>query len=116
MILAETHARLALDALRYFTIGEGCALMIVSGVSVLDAFVYAWPRVLRFGIVLRWFGRFGIVAFITYFVHQRLGKPLNMWTPFAFTSFTFLLVGTWLTRAYEFNWKDHEMKFTKEPL
>lgn len=104
-MVAETFAVAAADSLRYLTIGEGIALMVISGFSVIDAFVYAWPRRLRLGITLRWLGRFGLIAFGSYFTWQRLHHGLNWYTPWTCGTFTILLAGTWLTRDYEYLWK-----------
>lgn len=119
-LVADIWIQHLLDAWRYFTIGEGIALMLVSGVSVIDSFIYAWPMKMRIGVSFRWLGRFGLVLFITYFIHTRVGsRHVNWYTPLACLTFSLLLVGTWLTKEYEFFWKDIDGEYKrgmKEPL
>lgn len=104
-MIAEALDIIALDALRYVTIGEGIALMVVSGFSVIDAWIYAWPPDLRLGIGFRWLGRFGLVGFMVYFTFERLHGSMNWYTPWTCTTFTIILIGTWLTRRYDFFWR-----------
>lgn len=120
MSITASASTIALNGWRFFTIGEGIALMLVSGISVVDAFAYAWPPVLKISITMRWLGRFGIVAFITVFEWERLGhRDINWYTPVASASLSVLLLGVWLGRKDDFMWRDIEslgIKGTREPL
>jgi hypothetical protein len=51
-----------LDALRFFTLAEGIALIVISAGSLVDAFIYAWPRERKLAISLRLLGRTMLVA------------------------------------------------------
>lgn len=110
MSLVATTALLAdrgifwADLIRYLLLGEGAALMIISAVSVIDAFLFAYPGRVKMGITLRWLGRFGQVTFMMIVIGIRIGSHLSWRAPLTFVVFTTLLVGTWLTRHEEFLW------------
>lgn len=101
MLIDSTEIEV-LNALRFLTIGVGVGLLVISSFSAVEAFVNSWPRRLKYGLTVRWVGRFTQVGFMTIFVIHRINKPWD-WriTPFILLSFSLLLVGTWLTKDAE---------------
>lgn len=74
-------------------LAEGIALIVISAGSLVDAFVYAWPRERTIAISLRLLGRTLLVAFASWFVVHRLHDELNWYTPVVMLSLTCLLIG-----------------------
>jgi hypothetical protein len=95
-----------LDAFRYFTLVEGIALIVISAGSLVDAFIYAWPRERKLAISLPLLGRTMLVVFASWFVVHRLHHPLNWYTPVVMSALTCVLIGNWMSRKTERLWQD----------